>query len=45
MTGQRRPNIRLRWRLGGGVDIVLWKNLAWRFAQIDYLQTNFRVQG
>jgi outer membrane protein OmpA-like peptidoglycan-associated protein len=26
---------------GGGVDIVLWKNLAWRFAQIDYLQTNF----
>jgi outer membrane protein OmpA-like peptidoglycan-associated protein len=27
--------------LGGGVDIVLWKNLAWRFAQIDYLMTNF----
>jgi outer membrane protein OmpA-like peptidoglycan-associated protein len=26
---------------GGGVDIVLWKNIAWRFAQIDYLQTNF----
>jgi outer membrane protein OmpA-like peptidoglycan-associated protein len=26
---------------GGGVDIVLWKNLAWRFAQFDYLMTNF----
>ena len=23
------------------MDIVLWKNLAWRFAQIDYLMTNF----
>lgn len=26
---------------GGGVDIVFTKNLAWRFAQIDYLMTNF----
>jgi outer membrane protein OmpA-like peptidoglycan-associated protein len=26
---------------GGGVDVVLLKNLAWRFAQIDYLMTNF----
>ncbi len=26
---------------GGGVDIVLWKHLAWRFAQFDYLMTNF----
>jgi outer membrane protein OmpA-like peptidoglycan-associated protein len=26
---------------GGGVDIVLWKNIAWRFAQLDYLMTNF----
>jgi len=26
---------------GGGVDIVLWKNIAWRFAQFDYLMTNF----
>jgi len=26
---------------GGGVDVVLTKNLAWRFAQIDYLMTNF----
>ena len=25
---------------GGGVDVVLSKNLAWRFAQIDYLMTN-----
>ena len=26
---------------GGGVDVVLTKHLAWRFAQIDYLMTNF----
>jgi len=26
---------------GGGVDMVISKNLAWRVAQIDYLQTNF----
>lgn len=26
---------------GGGVDVILMKNLAWRFAQIDYLMTNF----
>jgi outer membrane protein OmpA-like peptidoglycan-associated protein/opacity protein-like surface antigen len=26
---------------GGGVDVVVTKNLAWRFAQIDYLMTNF----
>jgi outer membrane protein OmpA-like peptidoglycan-associated protein len=26
---------------GGGVDIVLWKHVAWRFAQFDYLMTNF----
>lgn len=26
---------------GGGVDIVLWKHVAWRFAQLDYLMTNF----
>ena len=25
---------------GGGVDIVLTKNIAWRFAQLDYLMTN-----
>jgi len=26
---------------GGGVDVVLTKNIAWRFAEIDYFQTNF----
>lgn len=26
---------------GGGVDVVLLKNLAWRFVQADYLMTNF----
>jgi outer membrane protein OmpA-like peptidoglycan-associated protein len=26
---------------GGGIDIVLWKHVAWRFAQFDYLMTNF----
>ena len=26
---------------GGGVDVLLNKNLAWRFAQIDYLMTNW----
>jgi len=26
---------------GGGVDVVLMKNLAWRFVQIDYLMTSF----
>ena len=26
---------------GGGVDVILNKNVAWRFAQIDYLMTNF----
>ncbi len=25
---------------GGGVDVVFTKNVAWRFAQIDYLMTN-----
>jgi len=26
---------------GGGVDVVLLKNLSWRFFQADYLMTNF----
>lgn len=26
---------------GGGVDVVLSRNIAWRFAEIDYLMTNF----
>lgn len=30
---------------GGGVDVVLTKNLAWRFAQIDYLMTTFSGAG
>ena len=40
MTGDR-TQYTFALALGGGVDIVLWKNLAWRFAQIDYLMTNF----
>jgi outer membrane protein OmpA-like peptidoglycan-associated protein len=27
--------------MGGGVDMVLTKNLAWRVAQMDYFMTNF----
>ena len=30
---------------GGGLDIVLTRNIAWRFAQLDYLMTNFSGQG
>jgi outer membrane protein OmpA-like peptidoglycan-associated protein len=30
---------------GGGVDLVLWKHLAWRIAELDYLQTNFTGVG
>jgi len=26
---------------GGGVDVVLSRNIVWRFAEIDYLMTNF----
>src|SRR5580704_4583595 len=26
---------------GGGVDIALTKNIVWRFAELDYLMTNF----
>jgi outer membrane protein OmpA-like peptidoglycan-associated protein len=26
---------------GGGVDVVLSRNVVWRFAEIDYLMTNF----
>ena len=26
---------------GGGLDIVIFKNVAWRFFQADYLMTNF----
>ena len=27
--------------LGGGIDAVLWKHVAWRVAELDYFQTNF----
>ncbi|HKT46758.1 MAG TPA: hypothetical protein VJP87_04475 [Candidatus Acidoferrales bacterium] len=30
---------------GGGVDVVLTKNIAWRFAQLDYFMTNFAGPG
>jgi outer membrane protein OmpA-like peptidoglycan-associated protein len=30
---------------GGGVDLVLWKHVAWRVAELDYLQTNFTGPG
>jgi hypothetical protein len=30
---------------GGGVDLVLWKHIAWRIAELDYLQTNFTGVG
>jgi len=30
---------------GGGVDVVLTKNLAWRVAQLDYFMTNFSGPG
>ena len=26
---------------GGGVDVVITKNLAWRFAELNYMMTNF----
>lgn len=40
LTGdQKRQTFALA--LGGGVDMVIRKSLAWRVAQIDYLQTNF----
>jgi outer membrane protein OmpA-like peptidoglycan-associated protein len=30
---------------GGGIDVVLWKNFAWRVAELDYLLTNFTGAG
>ena len=30
---------------GGGVDMVITKNIAWRVAQLDYLMTNFSGPG
>jgi outer membrane protein OmpA-like peptidoglycan-associated protein len=40
LTGDRTQNS-FAMATGGGVDVVLTRNLAWRFAQIDYLLTNF----
>jgi hypothetical protein len=30
---------------GGGLDLVLWKNVAWRIAELDYLLTNYSGLG
>ena len=40
ITGDRSQSA-FAMAVGGGVDVVLHKNLAWRFAQLDYLMTNF----
>jgi len=40
LTGAGSKNV-FSLATGGGVDVVLSKNVAWRFAQIDYLMTNF----
>jgi len=40
LTGRDDQNV-FAMATGGGIDVVLTKNLAWRFAQIDYLMTNF----
>ncbi len=40
MTGADHQNA-FAMATGGGVDVVLTKNVAWRFAQIDYFMTNF----
>jgi outer membrane protein OmpA-like peptidoglycan-associated protein len=40
LTGTGSKNV-FSMATGGGVDVVLTKNLAWRFAQIDYLMTSF----
>ena len=39
LTGAGSKNV-FAMATGGGVDVVLTKNLAWRFAQIGYLLTN-----
>lgn len=40
LTGASSANT-LALAVGGGLDIVLFKNVAWRFVQADYLMTNF----
>ena len=44
LTGNRGQNA-LSMAAGGGVDVVITKYLAWRFAQIDYLMTTFSGSG
>jgi opacity protein-like surface antigen len=39
LTGDQGQNA-FAMALGGGVDVALTKNVAWRFAQLDYLMTN-----
>ena len=40
LTGDRSQSS-FAMAVGGGVDVVITKYLAWRFAEIDYLMTNF----
>ena len=40
MTGDQSQDV-FALAAGGGVDIILSKNLAWRFFEADYLMTNF----
>ncbi|MHB8607828.1 MAG: OmpA family protein [Candidatus Acidiferrales bacterium] len=40
MTGDASQNA-FALAAGGGVDIALTRNIAWRFAEIDYLMTDF----
>jgi len=40
LTGDRSQSA-FAMAVGGGVDVVITKYLAWRFAEIDYLMTNF----
>jgi hypothetical protein len=41
LTGNPGSDMAFGLAAGGGVDVVLWKNVAWRFAQLDYLMSNF----
>jgi outer membrane protein OmpA-like peptidoglycan-associated protein len=40
VTGDSAQNA-LALAAGGGIDVVLTKNLTWRFAQLDYFMTSF----
>lgn len=40
LTGDKNQNT-FAMAAGGGVDVVITRNFAWRFAQIDYFMTNF----